>query len=89
MCVSAHLPVHGGRGEGGFDREGPRRRERERERERERKGALGATAQRLANRAHEADREKKRAGEETGADRSAPVSRERERERVRERGSCR
>jgi hypothetical protein len=53
--------------------------------ERERKGALGATAQQLANWAHEAEREKKRAGEETGADRSAPVSRERARESARER----
>jgi hypothetical protein len=46
------------------------------ERERERKGALGATAQQLANRAREAEREEKHAGEETGADRSAPVGRE-------------
>jgi hypothetical protein len=27
-CASAHAPVHGGHGEGGSDREGPRRRER-------------------------------------------------------------
>jgi hypothetical protein len=27
-CASAHSPVHGGRGEGGSDRAGPRRRER-------------------------------------------------------------
>jgi hypothetical protein len=71
--VSAHSLVHGGRGEGRSDREGPRCRER--------KGALGATAQQLANRAREGEREEKRAGEETGADRSAPVGRERERER--------
>jgi hypothetical protein len=29
-CASARLLVHGGRGEGGADRGGPRRRERER-----------------------------------------------------------
>jgi hypothetical protein len=33
-CASAHAPVHGERGEGGTDREGPRRRER-------RKGCTG------------------------------------------------
>jgi hypothetical protein len=27
-CASAHAPVHGGRGEGGSDKTGPRRRER-------------------------------------------------------------
>jgi hypothetical protein len=53
--------------------------------ERERKGALWATAQQLANRAREAEREEKRAGEEIGADRSAPVNRERERGSTRER----
>jgi hypothetical protein len=31
MCVSAHASVHDEGGEGGTDREGPRRRERERE----------------------------------------------------------
>jgi hypothetical protein len=41
---------------------------------------LGATAQRLENRAHETEREEKRVGEETGADRSAPLGSERERE---------
>jgi hypothetical protein len=49
--------------------------------QREREGALRAMAQQLVNRAHEVEREEKRAGEETGADRSAPVGRERERER--------
>jgi hypothetical protein len=39
----------------------------------------------LANRAREAEREEKRAGEETGADRLAPVGSEREREGARER----
>jgi hypothetical protein len=53
--------------------------------QRERKGALGATAQQLANRAREGEREEKRAGEETGADRSAPLGSEREREGERER----
>jgi hypothetical protein len=69
--------VHGGRGEGESDREGPRCRER--------KGALEATAQQLANRAREAEREEKRAGEETGADRLAPLGSERQREAARER----
>jgi hypothetical protein len=53
--------------------------------ERERKGALGATAQRLAMRAHEIEREEGRVGEETGADRSNPLGSEREREGERER----
>jgi hypothetical protein len=46
---------------------------------------LGATTQQLANRAREAEREEKRAGEETNADRSTLVGREREREGARER----
>jgi hypothetical protein len=58
-CASAHAPVHGGGGEGRIDREGPQRRERERER----KGAHGATAQRLAAQAREAEREEGRGGE--------------------------
>jgi hypothetical protein len=52
-CTSAHALVHGERGEGGTDREGPRRRER--------RGTHRATAQRLENRAHEAEREEGRA----------------------------
>jgi hypothetical protein len=56
--------------------------------QRERKGVLGGTAQQLANRAHEAEREEKRAGEETGADRLAPLGSERHRE-PRGRESCR
>jgi hypothetical protein len=43
------------------------------------KGTRGATARRLVNRAHEAERESERA-KETGADRSAPLGSERERE---------
>jgi hypothetical protein len=51
----ARVPlVNGGRGEGGADREGPRRRERE--------GVRGATTQRLAERAREAQREEGRRG---------------------------
>jgi hypothetical protein len=53
--VSAHAPVHGECGEGGTDREGPRRRERE-------KRDARATAQRLAARAHETEREEGCAG---------------------------
>jgi hypothetical protein len=63
-CASARSLVHGGRGEGGADREGPRRRERE--------GARGATALRLAERAHEAEREEGHAeGKTTGTDKLA------------------
>jgi hypothetical protein len=54
--------------------------------QRERRGTRGATAQQLANRAREAEREEKRAGEDTGANRSAPVGRERG--GARERESC-
>jgi hypothetical protein len=72
----AHSPVHGGRGKGGSDREGPRWRER----------GEGRSGQRLKNwRTGPArQREGKRAGEETGADRSAPLGSEREREGARE-----
>jgi hypothetical protein len=70
-CASARSLVHGGRGEGGTDRGGPRRRERER--------ARGATARHLEERAREAGREEGRMGEETGADNSAPLGSERER----------
>jgi hypothetical protein len=38
-CASAHAPVHDGGGEGGTDREGPRRREREKGRTRQRLSA--------------------------------------------------
>jgi hypothetical protein len=48
------------------------------------KGTRGATAQQLANRAREAEREEGRASEETGADRSTPLGSEREREGTRE-----
>jgi hypothetical protein len=50
------------------------------------KGTRGATAQQLANWAHEAETEEKRTSEETGADRSAPLGSERERKGARERG---
>jgi hypothetical protein len=72
-CVSAHALVHGERGEGGTDMEGPRRRER--------KGGTRATAQRLAARAREAERRGTHAGEATSADRSALAGTERARER--------
>jgi hypothetical protein len=80
-CASARSLVHGGRQEGGANRGGPRRRERE--------GARGATAHRLANWAHEAERGEGRAGEETGTDSLAPRGSEREREKARGQGSCR
>jgi hypothetical protein len=44
----------------------------------EREGARGATARRLAERAHEAEREEGSRGEATGADKLAPLGRERE-----------
>jgi hypothetical protein len=68
-CASARSLVHGGCEEGGADWEGPRRRERER------RGA-GATAQRLAERARETEKEEGRVGEATGADKSAPLDSE-------------
>ena len=73
----AHSPVHGGRGKGGSDREGPRWRER----------GEGRSGQRLSNwRTGPArQREEKRASEEIGTDRSAPLGSEREREGARER----
>jgi hypothetical protein len=76
MCVSAHAPVHGGCGEGGTDTEGPRRRER--------KGAHGATAQCLAARAREAEREKGHGGGNNWRRQVGP-SGQRARERARER----
>jgi hypothetical protein len=75
-CVSPRSLVHGGRGEGGADRGGPRRRERKK----------GRAGQRLANWAREAERGERRAGEETGADSLAPRGSERERERGRSGG---
>jgi hypothetical protein len=77
-CLSAHSLVHGRRGEGGSDREGPWRRER----------GKGRSGQRLSNwRTGPVRQREKRAGEETGADRSAPLGSERE---GRERGTdCR
>jgi hypothetical protein len=73
----AHVPVHGGCGEGGTDREGPRRRER--------KGAHEATAQRLAARAREAEREEGRRGGNNWRRQVGP-SGQRARERERESG---
>jgi hypothetical protein len=43
-CASAHSLVHGMRGEGGADREGPRRREREREKGRVGNGSAPSSA---------------------------------------------
>jgi hypothetical protein len=77
-CTSARSLVHGGRREGGADREGPRHTQREREREREREGVRGATARRLAVPAHETEKEKGCAGGATGAHKSAPLGSERE-----------
>jgi hypothetical protein len=77
-CVSAHALVHDECGEGGSDREGPRRREREE----------GRAGQRLSDwRTRPARQREKRGakGETTCADRSTPPGRERERERARER----
>jgi hypothetical protein len=75
-CASAHAPVHGGRGEGGTDKAGPRRRER--------KGDVrnnGSTASEPGPR----DRERGSARvKKTGADRLAPLGSEREREGARE-----
>jgi hypothetical protein len=75
-CESAHALVHGERGEGGTDREGPRRRER--------KGGGWATAQRLAAQARETEREEGH----TRTRQLAPTGRpsgQRARERARER----
>jgi hypothetical protein len=73
MCVSARSLVHSGRGEGGADREGPRRRERERRGTRGNGSVSGRTCPR--------GREGRGAwgrGEATGADKLAPLGRERE-----------
>jgi hypothetical protein len=79
MCASAHALVHGERGEGGTDREGPWCREREKRDARGNGSALGEPGPR------DREREGTHAGEATGADRLAPAGRERERERERER----
>jgi hypothetical protein len=71
MCTSAHALVHGGRGEGGSDREGPWRRER--------KGDTRGNDSVVANRAREIERESQRT-KETGADRLVPLGSERARE---------
>jgi hypothetical protein len=69
-CASARSVVHDGRGEGGADRGGSRRKERERH--------ARAMTQRLAVRARETEKEKGCAGGATGADKSAPLGSERE-----------
>jgi hypothetical protein len=71
--MSVRALVHGGRGEGGADSAGPRRREGESER-------VGATVRRLVKRVGEAEREEGRMGDETGVDSLAPLGSERERE---------
>jgi hypothetical protein len=77
-CASAHAPVHGEGGEGGTDREGPRRRER--------KGGARATAQRLAAWAHETEREEDVHGRSNWRRQVGPSGqRARERESARER----
>jgi hypothetical protein len=68
-CASARSLVHGGHGEGGADREGPRRRDR--------RGAR-ATAQRLAEQARETEKEEGHASDATGSDKSARLGSERE-----------
>jgi hypothetical protein len=70
-CASARSLVHGGRGEGGADREGPRRRERER------RGAWGngSASGRTGLRGAEG---RGRGGEATGANMLASLGRERE-----------
>jgi hypothetical protein len=78
-CASAHALVHGGRGEGGSDREGPCA-ERE-------KGTRGATARHWRTRP---TRQRERESEwtkETSADRLVPLGSERARESGRS-GSC-
>jgi hypothetical protein len=81
MCASTHALVHGECGEGGTDMDGPPRRERER------RGTCGATTQRLANWAHEAERGggRARTGQPapTGRPQRAESKRERDRERER------
>jgi hypothetical protein len=71
-CASASSLVHGGRGEGGPDKGGPRRREREK----------GRTGQRLGvwqnGPAGQRGKRGAQAGEATGADKLAPLGRERE-----------
>jgi hypothetical protein len=76
-CASVRSLVHGGHGEGGADRGGPRRREREKGRAGQRLGdwRTGPVRQ----------REEGGTGEEIGADNLAPLGSEREREGAQER----
>jgi hypothetical protein len=76
MCASAHALVHGERGEGRTDREGPRCRERQ-------EGARGAMARRLANQARETEREEGRTRAKQLAPTGRPQRTESERERER------
>jgi hypothetical protein len=79
--VSAHAPVHGERGEGGTDREGPWRRER-------RRGCMGQRFGDWRSRpARQRESERACGQGETGADILAPLGSERGREHVRERGT--
>jgi hypothetical protein len=55
--------------------------------QREEKGACGATARRLVDRARETEREREHAGKKTSADRLAPLGSEGGRARARE--NCR
>jgi hypothetical protein len=79
-CASAHTLVHDERGEGVTDREGPRRRER--------RGTRGAIAQRLANRAREAEREEGRARAKQLVPIGRPQRAEGERESAREKATA-
>jgi hypothetical protein len=76
-CASAHSPIHGGRGEGVSDREGPRRRER----------GKGRSRQRLSNWRTEPVRQRERRSERVkkSAQTGRPQWAESERESVRER----
>jgi hypothetical protein len=79
MCASAHALVHGERGEGRTDREGPRCREREK------RGRVGNGSAPGSAGSQDRERRGTRAGKVTGADRSAPTGRGRERESTRDR----
>jgi hypothetical protein len=70
-CASAHVPVHGDRGEGGTDREGPWRRERE-------EGCAGNGSAPGESGPQDRERRGTRADEATGDDRSAPLGSEQE-----------
>jgi hypothetical protein len=71
-CTSAHAPVHGGRGDGGSDKAGTRRRERKEDARGQR---LGTGKPGPRDRERESERAK-----ETSADRLTPLDSEQERE---------